>query len=83
MRKLTNKKNTSRWIKRNNVSAASVIAAIAVVALFTLMGVIEAKADYVDTDSSSQSETITDSDGNSQVCFTDCVVGGGCYTTCF
>jgi hypothetical protein len=66
-----------------NVSRNGIVAVVVVIICFIIMGFIEAKADYVDRDSSSQTTTITDSGGDTSTCVMSCVEGGGCYLNCY
>ena len=77
------KNRLNRWMRRKGISWYSIVAIFACVAVAVLISVVESKADYIDKDSSSQTETTTNSDGSSETCVTNCVVGNGCYTTCF
>jgi hypothetical protein len=77
------KNKVKRWMKLHRITVTGVIAVAVVIIAFCAIGVVEAHADYVDTDSSQQTETTTNSDGSTETCVTSCVTGGGCYTNCF
>ncbi len=82
MRNLTgsniqNKRNMSRWMRRHNVSAISVLAVVAVAIIFIIMGTIEADAKGVTADTSYYNY----GGGKTVVC-TDYCYNGTCTTVC-